>query len=345
MVTLSECPDEIILKILMNFKSPIQFTGYQKYSKLKEIFQTNRFFIALATISHRFKELIYNYAFHSIYFPGNIDPMVLPRFQSLEICASEDNTFNFSLISKYHLTGLSVNQKRADILEIFGYGSNIQRLEMGNPWEYNCNSIEISDSHLESLPVIRILKLQHSNITDWGLQWLTKIEILDIGGDEITNEGLKSISGVKILDIGGQLITDDGLQHIPNVECLTLDGNSIITGTGFIHLVKLKKFKSRCNKAINDDTLKYLSRLTHLSLNSNEIITDMGLQHLSNIRKLNLAYNSLITSKGLKYIGSVQSLNLEYNYNINHRSVKYLPNITKVEGKLRFHYGKDGCMK
>ena len=168
---------------------------------------------------------------------------------------------------------------------------------------------ELQTMHAEIVYDYQIVKVKggwdYGNLPPPGPIWLTDLlgkeyffDVYSVGvwGPYVTDETLALIAKlpeVADVSIGGQnRITDGGLAHFAgmhNLEVVALYSDRI-TGTGLVHLAKLKRLKSLCAMGwINDSSLGHISmlgRLELLNIYGATQITDEGLAHISKLHNL-----------------------------------------------------------
>ena len=95
-------------------------------------------------------------------------------------------------------------------------------------------------SELGLLTSLKVLRLDHTQVTDTGLgqlKGLTSLELLDLGNTQVTDAGLedlKGLTGLEGLDLSCTQVTDAGLEHLkglPSLKWLRL-GNTQVAAEG-----------------------------------------------------------------------------------------------------------------
>jgi hypothetical protein len=129
--------------------------------------------------------------------------------------------------------------------------------------------------HLKAMPLVRVIDLRKSNISDAGLanlQGLTQLQKLSLyDNNGISDAGLanlKNAKGLQELDLGITPIGDAGLEHLADLtklQFLNLDKTKV-TSAGLVHL-------------------KGLTQLNDLRLDDTAV-DDAGLEHLKGLPKL-----------------------------------------------------------
>ena len=192
--------------------------------------------------------------------------------------------------------------------------------------------------YLRGLIEMKILNLNHCNVSDVGLKYLSHLPLEELYlRCEITDDGLKHVGkmgSLRVLELSGNLqgpgfihiqklgelrmlhvhsywLEDIALEHIaelPTLEELHVTNNHRITSDGIEKLNQLLTLK-RLNLGhciqLKDDGVEELVKLVGLeilNLESCSEITDVALDsisQLSKLRALNLRNCSKITDKGL----------------------------------------------
>ena len=141
---------------------------------------------------------------------------------------------------------------------------------------------------------LRVLRLEHSTITDHGLAGLLSCEQLEqivLRGDPIGDEGLKSLAQLtrlEILNLPQTRVTSDGILHLSPLSKLTLLrlGSPDLDDSGIERLAAMS--------ATDLVSLKFLHLIAPR-------ITDRGLRSVINMRRLQSFYldESGVTDLGL----------------------------------------------
>ena len=132
-----------------------------------------------------------------------------------------------------------------------------------------------------------------------GKEYFVEVDQVTVVGPQVNNETIALIAKlpgiVRVIlrsDNSATGINDSGLVSFAgmhNLEVVALYSDRI-TGTGLVHLAKLKRLKSLCAMGwINDSSLGHISmlgRLELLNIYGATQITDEGLAHISKLHNL-----------------------------------------------------------
>ena len=179
----------------------------------------------------------------------------------------------------------------------------------------DCTSLRILNlGHLKQLTDAAIVQLSkmpalerlsfhwNENITDASIMYLTKLnslKMLDINHSQITDEGLarlvqiKSLENLTLPDIG---VTDAGIEHIAK-----------------LHNLKYLWAGSRSSSPLTDKSLSYISTLGNLEelYIGGTGFSDEGMKHiakLTKLKRLSIFMANHLTNKGLAEVAGLKFL-------------------------------------
>jgi len=206
-------------------------------------------------------------------------------------------------------------------------------------WKGKSVPVLVHDDGLKEiakLPNLRLVILEHSQVTDVGLSELTKLtqlNFLGLNGTQITDLGLKEVAKIGQLtsvSLKDTKVTHKGVLNLQKAlpRCI-VHHNAILGSDGSAKLIEVA-IRKQINKPIGKLTTTDLNKVKELNLRKvliNDISSLAGLEQLEN---LDLAENKIRDISVLKELKQLKTLNLHGNQITEIGVLKELRHLTKL---------------